>query len=104
MCSLIEKHQGRVVDSPGGSLLAEFASVADAVRCAMEIQEQLRARNEALPQAGRIPFRIGIHLGEVTEEEGKVRGGEADVAARLEELADAEGSRRGVREGNQASA
>jgi adenylate cyclase len=91
MCSLVEKHQGRVVDSPGGSLLAEFASVADAVRCAMEIQEQLRARNEALPQAGGIPCRIGVHLGEVTEEEGKVRGGEAGVAARLEELADAGG-------------
>ena len=88
MCSLVEKHQGRVVDSPGGSLLAEFASVVDAVQCAMEIQEQLRARNEALPQAGRIPCRIGVHLGEVTEEEGKVRGGGADVAARLEELAD----------------
>ena len=88
MCSLVEKHQGRVVDSPGGSLLAEFASVVDAVQCAMEIQEQLRAWNEALPQAGRIPCRIGVHLGEVTEEEGKVRGGGADVAARLEELAD----------------
>jgi adenylate cyclase len=89
MCSLVEKHQGRVVDSPGGNLLAEFASVADAVRCAMEIQEQLRARNEALPQAGRIPCRIGIHLGEVTEEEGKVRGDGVAVAALLEEMAGA---------------
>ena len=61
------------------------------MQCAMEIQEQLRARNEALPQEGRIPFRIGVHLGEVTEEEGKVRGDGVDVAARLEGLADAGG-------------
>jgi class 3 adenylate cyclase len=52
------------VDSPEGSLLAEFERVVEAVQCAIEIQEQLRARNEALPEAGRIPFWIGVHLGE----------------------------------------
>ena len=88
---LIEMHQGRVVDSPGVSLLAEFEGVVEAVQCAIEIQEQLRKRNDALPEAGRIPFRIGVHLGEVTEEEGKVRGDGVDVAARLEGLADAGG-------------
>jgi adenylate cyclase len=91
MCSLIENHQGRVVESQGGSLLAEFESEVEAVQCAMEIQEKLRARNEALPEEGKIPFRIGVHLGEVTEEDGKVRGDGVDVAVRLEGLADAGG-------------
>jgi len=91
MGSLIETHGGRVVDSPGGSLLAMFDSAAEAVQCAIEIQEQLGARNEAFPEAGRIPFRIGVHLGEVTEEEGKVRGDGVDVAALLEGMADAGG-------------
>ena len=50
MSTLIQKHQGRVVDSPGDNLLAEFASVVDAVRCAVEIQEELRARNAELPE------------------------------------------------------
>jgi adenylate cyclase len=88
---LIEQHRGRVVDSPGSSLLAEFESVADAVQCAIEIQEQLRARNDALPEPDRILFRIGVHLGEVTEEAGTVRGEGVDVAALLEEMADAGG-------------
>jgi len=87
----VGKFQGRVVDSPGGSLLAEFDSVVDAVQCAMEIQENLHARDEALSEADRIPFRIGIHLGEVTEEEGTIRGEGVDVAALLEGLADAGG-------------
>ena len=91
MRSPIEKHQGRVVDSPGDSLLAMFDGAAVAVQCAMEIQEKLRARNEALPEARRIPFRIGVHLGEVTEEEGKVRGDGVTVAALLGSLADAGG-------------
>ena len=50
MATLIQKHQGRVVDSPGDNLLAEFASVVDAVRCAVEIQEELRDRNAELPE------------------------------------------------------
>ena len=91
MCSMIENHQGRVVDSPGSSLLGEFERVVEAVQCAIEIQEQLGARNEALPEAGRIPFRIGVHLGEVKEEDGKVHGDGVDVAALLEGMADAGG-------------
>jgi adenylate cyclase len=89
--SLIGKHQGSVMDSSGGSLLARFASVMDAVQCAAKIQETLRERNGALPEAGRIPFRVGVHLGEVTEEDGTLRGAGVDVAARLERLADAGG-------------
>ena len=87
--SLVEKRHGRVVSFPGGTLLAEFASAVDAVQCAMEIQKELKTRNEALPEEGRIPFRIGIHLGEVTEEEGTLRGDGIDVAVRIEGLADA---------------
>ncbi|TFH30475.1 MAG: adenylate/guanylate cyclase domain-containing protein, partial [Deltaproteobacteria bacterium] len=91
MYSLIEKHQGRVVDSPGGGLLALFDSATEAVQCAIETQEQLRARNEALPSGGGIPFRIGVHLGEVTEEEGKILGDGVQAAALLEGMAGAGG-------------
>jgi adenylate cyclase len=91
MESHVETHQGRVVDSPGGSLLAMFDSAAEAVQCAIEIQEQLRVRNEVLPAGSGISFRIGVHLGEATEEEGKVRGDGAQVAALLEGMAGAGG-------------
>jgi len=91
MCSLIEKHQGRVVDSPGGSLLAEFASVVDALECAVEIQKELKGQNEALPKERRMPIRIGIHLGDVVEEEGKIYGDGVNIAALLDSLADGGG-------------
>ena len=94
MCSLIEKHKGRVVESPGGTagrLLAEFPGAADALLCAIQVQEQLQARNEGLPKRRRILFRIGIHLGEVTEKEGKFRGEGIDVAVRMEGLAEGGG-------------
>jgi adenylate cyclase len=88
MSSLIEKHQGRVVDTRGDNLLAEFASVVDALECAVEIQKELKGRNEELPKEHNMPFRIGIHLGDVIEEEGKIHGEGVDVAARLEGMAD----------------
>ena len=88
MCSLVEKHQGRVVDSPGSSLLAEFASVVDALECAVGIQKELKNRNEELPKERRMPFRIGIHLGDVIEEEGMIYGDGVNVAALLDSLAD----------------
>ena len=91
MCSLIEKHQGRVVSIAGDDLLAEFVSVVDAVRSAMEIQKELKARNEELPAERRMPFGIGINLGDVIDEEGNIYGDGVNVAARLESLADAEG-------------
>jgi class 3 adenylate cyclase len=68
-----------------------FDSAAEAVQCAIDIQDQLRSRNEALPSGGGIPFRIGVHLGEVREEEGKVLGDGVQAAARLEGLAGAGG-------------
>src|SRR6266567_1230980 len=63
MATLIQQHRGRVVDSPGDNLLAEFASVVDAVQCAVEIQRDIEARNAVLPADRRMEFRIGINLG-----------------------------------------
>ena len=91
MCSLVEKHQGRVVDTRGENLLAEFASVVGALECAVEIQKGLKDRNGELPKERRMPFRIGIHLGDVIEEEGKIYGDGVNVAALLDSLADAGG-------------
>src|SRR6476659_5712528 len=62
MTSLIQQHRGRVVDSPGDNLLAEFASVVDAVRCAVEIQHALTEKNAELPDHRWMQFRIGINL------------------------------------------
>jgi adenylate cyclase len=59
--SLIHHHRGRVIDSPGDNLLAEFASVVDAVRCAVEIQHKLKVKNTALPEHRQRQFRIGIN-------------------------------------------
>ena len=91
MCSLVEKHQGRVVDTRGDNLLAEFASVVHALECAVGIQKELKNRNEELPKERRMPFRIGIHLGDVIEEEGKIYGDGVNVAALLDSLADGGG-------------
>jgi adenylate cyclase len=91
MCSLIEKHQGRVVEPRGDNLLAEFASVVDALECAVEIQKELKGRNEELPKERRMPIRIGIHLGDIIEEDGKIYGDGVHVAALLDSLADGGG-------------
>jgi len=88
MGSLVGKHRGRVVAIHGDSLLAEFGSVVDAVQGAVEIQNELKARNEGLPEESRLPFRIGINLGDVIEEEGNVYGDGVNVASRLESLAE----------------
>lgn len=89
--SLVEKHRGRAVAIHGDNLLAEFASVVDAVQRAMEIQKDIKARNGELPEASRMPFRIGINLGDVIEEDGNIYGDGVNVASRLEGLADAGG-------------
>ena len=88
MGSLVAKHRGRVVAIHGDSLLAEFASVVDAVQCAVEMQKELKARNGELPEASRMLFRIGINLGDVIEEDGNIYGDGVNVASRLEGLAD----------------
>ena len=91
IAALIEHHRGRVVDSPGDNLLAEFASVVDAVRCAVVIQRDLRAKNAGVPDRRKMEFRIGINLGDVITEEGRLYGDGVNIAARLEGLADAGG-------------
>ena len=91
MGSLIQQHRGRVVSAPGDSVLAEFASVVDAVQCAVEIQQVLRAKNAVLPENRRMEFRIGINLGDVMEEGDSIYGDGVNIAARLEGLAEAGG-------------
>jgi adenylate cyclase len=85
---LIQQHRGRVVDSPGDNLLAEFASVVDAVQCAGAVQKEIQARNLELPETRRMQFRIGINLGDVIEEEDRIYGDGVNIAARLESLAE----------------
>ena len=87
MGGLIRQHRGRVVDSPGDNLLAEFASVVDAVQCAVAVQKEFQARNAELPENRRMEFRIGINLGDVIEEEDRIYGDGVNIAARLEALA-----------------
>jgi adenylate cyclase len=88
MSDLIEQFRGRVVDSPGDNLLSEFSSVVDAVQCAVEIHEVIRAKNEELPEDRRMLFRIGVNLGDVIEEGDRIYGDGVNIAARLEGLAE----------------
>jgi TolB-like protein/class 3 adenylate cyclase/Flp pilus assembly protein TadD len=85
---LIQQHRGRVVDSPGDNILAEFASVVDAVQCAVAVQKEIQSRNLELPETRRMQFRIGINLGDVIEEEDRLYGDGVNIAARLESLAE----------------
>ncbi len=85
---LIEQFRGRVVDSPGDNLLSDSSSVVDAVQCAVEIHEVIRAKNEELSENRRMLFRIGVNLGYVIEEEDRIYGDGVNIAARLEALAD----------------
>ncbi len=89
--NLVQQHHGRVIDAPGDNLLAEFSSVVDAVECSVEIQKELKARNAELPENRRMEFRIGVNLGDVVEEEGKIFGDGVNIAARLESLSEAGG-------------
>jgi len=87
----ITEHRGRVVKNTGDGFLAEFASVLDAVRCAVEIQRGMAERNAETPPENRIEFRIGINLGDVIAESGDIYGDGVNVAARLEGLAEPAG-------------
>ena len=91
MTELIDEHRGRVVDSPGDNMLAEFASVIDAVHSAVAIQAALRERNADLPQHRHMVFRIGINLGDVIVDGERLYGDGVNLAARLESLADGGG-------------
>jgi adenylate cyclase len=88
---VVQKHRGRVVDSPGDNILAEFASVIDAVSGAVEIQEELKTKNAELPEDRKMEFRIGVNLGDVIHEEERIYGDGVNVAARVESLAEAGG-------------
>ena len=85
---LVLKYQGRVVDSPGDNILAEFASVVHAVQCGFEIQNSLQTENAELPEDRRMEFRIGINLGDVIQEGERIYGDGVNVAARMESLAE----------------
>jgi len=87
----IRHNRGRLVDAPGDNLLAEFASVVDAVQCAVEIQRDLAEKNEELPKERKMVFRIGVNLGDVIEEKDRIYGNGVNIDARLEELAEGGG-------------
>jgi adenylate cyclase len=91
MSNFIRQQRGRVVDAPGDNLLAEFGSVVDAVRCAVEIQKELKTRNAELPENRRMEFRIGVNLGDVVEDGEQILGDGVNIAARLESLSEAGG-------------
>jgi adenylate cyclase len=86
--SAIEQHHGRFVNSAGDSVLAEFASVVEAVNCAVDIQTSLKAENASLAPERRMEFRIGVNLGDVMIEGEQIYGDGVNIAARLESLAD----------------
>ena len=79
------------MDAPGDNVLAEFASVVDAVECAVEIQKELKTRNAELPENRRMEFRIGVNLGDVIEDGEQILGDGVNIAARLESLSEAGG-------------
>jgi adenylate cyclase len=88
LTTLIQQHNGKVLDSPGDNLLAEFVSVVDAVQCAVAVQKEIKARNDQLPENRRMQFRIGINLGDVIQAEERIYGDGVNIAARLEGLAE----------------
>ncbi len=87
----IAKNQGRIIKTTGDGMLVEFQSVADAVRCAVEIQDRMLRRNADVPDERQIRFRIGINLGDIIFDEGDIFGDGVNVAARLEQLAEVGG-------------
>src|SRR5438067_12516714 len=84
----IAEHRGRIVKTTGDGMLLEFASVVDAVRCAVEVQRAMSERNAGVPPAKRIEFRVGINLGDIIGDEHDIYGDGVNVAARLEALAE----------------
>jgi adenylate cyclase len=88
MATLIERHEGRIVNTWGDAVIAEFSSVVEAVQCAIETQQELSGHNDELPEEQRMNFRIGINLGDVMIEGDDVYGDGVNIAARLQELAE----------------
>ena len=88
LSTLIQQHNGKVLDSPGDNLLAEFVSVVDAVQCGVAVQKEIKSRNDQLQENRRMQFRIGINLGDVIQENDRIYGDGVNIAARLEGLAE----------------
>jgi class 3 adenylate cyclase len=88
---LTQQFRGRIVDSPRDNVLAEFTSVVDAVNCAVEIQREFAERNVELPDNRKMRFRIGVNLGDVIDEDGRIYGDGVNIAARVESMAEAGG-------------
>ena len=84
----VQEFNGRVVDSPGDNILAEFRSIVDAVSCAVEIQHVLKEKNEDLSDNRKMVFRIGVNLGDVIQDEDRIYGDGVNIASRIEGLAD----------------
>jgi adenylate cyclase len=91
LSTLIQQHNGKVLDSPGDNLLSEFVSVIDAVKCAVAVQKEIKARNDELTENRRMQFRIGVNLGDVIHEDDRIYGDGVNIAARLEGMAEAGG-------------
>ncbi len=91
MSKHIQQYRGRLVDTTGDNLMADFASAVDAVNCAAEIQRELAERNSELPDDRKMQFRIGVNVGDVVEEGDRIYGDGVNIAARIEDLADAGG-------------
>jgi adenylate cyclase len=83
----IARHRGRIVKTTGDGMLVEFASAVDAARCAVEVQRGMADENTEIPQAKRIEFRIGIHLGDIIIDDNDIFGDGVNIAARLESIA-----------------
>jgi adenylate cyclase len=88
MAGLVERHDGRIVNTWGDAVIAEFASVVEAVQCAVEVQQEISSHESDAPQAQRMQFRIGINLGDVMVEGPDIYGDGVNIAARLQELAE----------------
>ena len=88
IASLVTQHSGRVVDSPGDNLLAEFSSAVDAVECAVEVQKKLKRENLRFVEDRRLEFRIGVNIGDVVQDGDRIYGSGVNVAARIEKIAD----------------
>jgi adenylate cyclase len=89
--NIVQQYRGRIVDSPGDNILAEFKSVVDAVNCAVEIQRDLGEQNAELSDERKMQFRIGVNLGDVIDEDTRIYGDGVNIAARIESLSDAGG-------------
>jgi adenylate cyclase len=88
MSTVVQQHSGRVVDSPGDNLLAEFSSAVDAVHSAVEIQKKLERENARFVEGMRLKFRIGVNIGDVVKDGDRIYGSGVNVAARIEGIAD----------------